>query len=332
MLPALAEDQFSRRRGYGDAQGKTAFNKPAFRGLRARKWLWRFLLGLCLCLPVFAQKVVVRQFTIRTEPGAVVWLDEVRRGVAGENGEIVVAARPGRHVLRVRAQGYREVTRPLAALPRGVLAVRLTASADSAELVFQQAENARERAGNAEERQKAAAFYRRTLQLRPRYAEAHVGLARVLSDLGEYDGALEQIELARAARRVYPEASAVEGRIYRAQSDEENAVAAFERAIKEARGYQPEAHTGLALLYEDKGQYEEAATAFETALAQLYDTEPLLYQLLGEVYEKLERYRDAVRVYEKYLQIAPNGKLAPAIRSVLDQLRRQAAEQDSPPA
>jgi tetratricopeptide (TPR) repeat protein len=294
---------------------------------------FRFLLVLwLLVIPAAAQKSVpVKSFVVRTQPNAVIWLDEVRRGTADAKGELKIAARPGRHVLRVRAAGYREVTRVLAVLPRAPLTVRLAATTDAAELAFQQAETAREKAAIPEERQKAAGLYRRALELRPKYAAAHVGLARLLADLGEYADALDHIEAARAVRPVYPEASAVEGRIYRADGDEESAVAAFRQSLREARNYQPEAHTGLALIYEENGQNEEAAAAFEMALAQLYDTEPLLYQLLGSVYEKLERYADAVQVYEKYLTLAPNGKLAPAVRSIIDQLRRQAAEQENPP-
>jgi tetratricopeptide (TPR) repeat protein len=300
--------------------------------LRRTKGLKIFATLALWALPLAAQttKNAVRSFTVRAQPAAIVWLDDVRRGVTNEKGELNVAAKPGRHILRVRAQGYREVTRPLAVLPGGVVAVRLTATTDSAELVFQQAEAARDKAQNADERQKAVALYRRALQLRALYPEASVGLARLLSDLGRHEEAFEQIDLARAERRNYAEASAVEGRVFRAQGDTEAAVESFQRAIKEARGYQPEARAGLALIYEEKSQYEDAAAEFETAIAQLYDTEPLLYQLLGEVYEKLEKYQDAVRVYEKYLQLAPNGRLAPAIRSTIDQLRRQAAEPDPP--
>ena len=281
--------------------------------------------------PKVAKDLAAKSLIIRSEPNAIVWLDEVRRGVTDDKGELVIAAKPGRHVLRVRAMGYKEVTRPLLALPRGPVAVRLTPSLDAAELVFQQAEAAREKAQTDDERKKAAGFYRRALALRRVYPAANVGLARILSDLGQHEDALEQIDLARVGRRVYPEASAVEGRVYRASGDEDEAVKSFQRALQEARGYQPEAQTGLALIYEEKGQYEDAANAFAAAHAQLYDSEPLLYQLLGAAYEKLEQYPLAVKAYEKYLQLAPNGKLAPAIRSTIDQLRRQAAEQSAPP-
>ena len=88
---------------------------------------------------------------------------------------------------------------------------------------------------------------------------------------------------------------------------------------------------GLARLFEDRGQYEGAAAEYEIAIKQLADSEPVIYQLLGAVYEKLEKYKEALAAYEKYLQLAPNGSLAPAIRSIIDQVRRQAAGQELKP-
>ena len=67
------------------------------------------------------------------------------------------------------------------------------------------------------------------------------------------------------------------------------------------------------------------------ALEQLSDSEPVIYQLLGAVYEKQQKYKDAVAAYEKYLQLAPNGSLAPALRSIIDQLRRDAEGQEIVP-
>ena len=277
--------------------------------------------------------VVAKSITLKTEPKAVVWLDEVRRGVTDESGQFEIAkVSPGRHTLRVRAAGFGERTLSLLPTERGIVSVKLTRTTDAAELAFQQAEEARERAANDEARREAAEFYRRALTLRPRYAAAHVGLARVLLDLNDYDGALDEVEEARRSRPGLAEASAVEGRILRASSQNAEAVVAYLRAIREARGFQPEAHTGLGIIYEEEGKYEEAATAFRKAVAQLSDTEPVLYELLGRVYERLEKYEEAVAAYEKYLALAPQGKLAPAIESVIEQLRKQAAEQSTPRA
>ncbi|HEX8162021.1 MAG TPA: tetratricopeptide repeat protein [Pyrinomonadaceae bacterium] len=272
-----------------------------------------------------------QKLSVRTEPQAVVWLDEVRRGVTDAAGQLElerIAA--GRHTLRVRASGFAERTLPLTAAQRGVVAVKLVRTTDAAELAFQQAETAREQATSAEARRAAVELYRRALDLRPRYAAAHVGLARLLLDLNETDAAFDEIEAARAARPVYPEAGAVEGRILREQGDAAAAIAAFQRAVREGRGFQPEAYTGLGLALEDKGRYEEAAAAFTKAIAQLADTEPVLYELLGRTYERLDKYKEAVAAYEKYLQLAPDGKLAPAIRSIIEQLRQQASGADIP--
>jgi predicted negative regulator of RcsB-dependent stress response len=270
-----------------------------------------------------------KSITLKTEPKAVVWLDEVRRGVTDESGQFEIAkVSPGRHALRVRAAGFAERTLSLLPAQRGAVNAPLTRTTDAAELAFQQAEEARERAASDDARREAAELYRRALALRPRFAVAHVGLARVLLDLNDHEGALEEVEAARQSRPGYAEASAVEGRILRASSQNEQAVEAYGRAIREARGFQPEAHTGLGIIYEEEGKYEEAAAAFLKAVAQLSDTEPVLYELLGRVYERQEKYKEAVAAYEKYLALAPNGKLAPAIESVIEQLRKQAAEQD----
>ena len=274
-----------------------------------------------------------RSIVVRTESKAVVWLDDVRRGVTDEAGRLtLLKVSAGRHTLRVRARGFRETSLAITPARRGAIEVKLARTTDEAELLFQQAEESRESARNDEARNQSAELYRRALKLRPRMASAHLGLARVLLDLNDYNTALEEINAARAARPVYPEASAVEGRILRMAADTGAAMDSFRRAIREGRGFQPEAHTGLALVLEEKGRYAEAVEEFRAAINQLSDTEPVLYQLLGAAYEKIEKYREAVQAYEKYLELAPEGTLAPAVRSILDQLRRQAAEQEGAPS
>jgi tetratricopeptide (TPR) repeat protein len=279
-----------------------------------------------------ASSASTKSLTINTEANAIVWLDEVRRGVTDSEGKLTlekVAA--GRHSLRVRASGFRERTLPLLPSQRGLIEVRLTRTTDEAELIFQQAESAREKAKDDESKRAAAELYRRAIKLRPAFPAAHVGLARILLDLNDYKKALGEIDEARVSRPIYAEASAVEGRIYRYAAFWDDAIASFRRAIREARGFQPEAHTGLALLLEEKGMNEEAAAEFRTAINQLSDSEPVIYQLLGAIYEKMEKYKEAVEAYDKYLQLAPEGNLAPAVRSVIDQLRKQAAEQSTQP-
>lgn len=285
----------------------------------------------------FAQRRVTApssspSLTIQSEPNAIVWLDEIRRGVTDSSGKLAITKiSSGRHVVRVRANGFKETTLPLLPGRRGNVVVRLVRTTDEAELLFQQAEEAREKAKDDESRKAAVELYRRALKLRSMYPAAHVGLARVLMDLNDYREALAEIEAARRSRPIYPEASAVEGRINREAAYTDEAARSFRRAISEAHGFQPEAHVGLARVFEDRGQYEEAAAEYEIAIKQLSDSEPVIYQLLGATYEKLQKYKEAVAAYEKYLELAPNGSLAPAVRSILDQVRREAAGQQLSP-
>jgi tetratricopeptide (TPR) repeat protein len=266
-----------------------------------------------------------RTLTIVTEPNAVVWIDEIRRGTVDAAGMLAqVRVSSGAHTLRARANGFKEITMPLPATQRGEIKVRLVRTTDEAELAFQQSETARETARDDEGRQKAADLYRQTLKLRPAYPAAHVGLARVLLDLNDTNGALAEIEAARRYRAVYPEASAVEGRIYREVGQSDEAVGSFNRAIRESHGFQPEAHVGIGRVYEDKGQYDLAAREFRIAINQLSDTEPIIYQMLGAAYEKSGNNREAIAAYENYLRLAPNGSLAPAVLSIVEQLKSQA--------
>jgi len=268
-----------------------------------------------------------RTLTVLTEPNApsaIVWLDEIRRGATDNDGKLAqIKVSSGAHTLRMRAAGFKEITMPVTAVQRGEIKVRLVRTTDEAELIFQQAETARETAKDDESRQKAVDLYRRTIQLRPAFPAAHVGLARVLLDLNDTSGALAEIEAARRDRPVYPEASAVEGRIYRESAQTDEAIGSFNRSIRESRGFQPEAHVGIGRVYEEKGQYDLAAREFQIAIDQLSDTEPIIYQLLGAAYEKAGKNKEALVAYENYLRLAPNGSLAPAVRSIVEQLREQ---------
>jgi tetratricopeptide (TPR) repeat protein len=263
--------------------------------------------------------------TITSEPNAVVWIDEIRRGTTDASGKLTVTkVSAGRHSVRVRANGFKETTAAL--LPgRRALAVKLITTTDPAELKFQEAETAREKARDQTAQQNAADLYREAIKLRPAFAAAQVGLARVLMDLNQFKEAHAAIEAARRTRPSYAEASAVEGRIFREEAFDDDAIRSFRRSIREAGGMQPEAYVGMAKVYEDKGQFAEAVAQYKMALAQLSDSEPVIYQMLGAAYERIEKPKEAVVAYEKYLELAPNGSYAAAIRSILQQLKREAA-------
>src|SRR5688572_20032253 len=285
------------------------------RAIRVCLWLIFVPLG------VHAQPAAL---TITTEPNALVWIDEVRRGTTDASGKLTISKlSPGRHTVRVRANSFKEATAVL--LPgRRTLTVKLVGTSDPAVLMFQQAEKAREQARDDASRQNAAELYREALKNPPPNAAARVGLARVLLDLNKFKEARAEIDAARKIRPVYPEASAVEGRIYREEGFTDDAIRSFRRSIREAKGFQPEAHVGLARVYEEKGDFALAIAELRKALAQLDDSEPVIYQMLGAAYEKVNKPKEAIAAYENYLQLAPNGSYAAALRSILNQLKREA--------
>ena len=273
-----------------------------------------FAILLLLVVPsIYAQA----SLTITTEPNAIVWIDEIKRGVTDASGKLTLTKVPaGRHSVRVRANGFKETTAAL--LPgRRALAVKLVTTTDPAELKFQEAESS--------SREKAAELYREAIKLRPAFPAAQVGLARVLMSLNEFKEAHAAIDAARRTRPAYAEASAVEGRIYREEAFDDDALRSFRRSIREAGGVQPEAYVGMAKVLEDKGRFAEAIVEYKKALAQLSDSEPVIYQMLGAAYERVEKPKEAVVAYEKYLELAPTGSYAAAIRSILEQLKREAA-------
>jgi tetratricopeptide (TPR) repeat protein len=284
-------------------------------------------LGFAVLLFLLAAPAVRAQsaLTITSEPNAIVWIDEIRRGTTDASGKLTLPkVSAGRHSVRVRAQGFKEATAAL--LPgRRALAVKLVTTTDPAELKFQEAEAAREKARDQTAQENAAGLYREAIKLRPAFPAAQVGLARVLMDLNQFKEAHAAIDAARRTRPAYAEASAVEGRIYREEAFDDDAIRSFRRAIREGGGVQPEAYVGTAKVYEDKGQFAEAIVEYKKALAQLSDSEPVIYQMLGAAYERVEKPKEAVTAYEKYLELAPNGSYAAAIRSILTQLKREAA-------
>jgi tetratricopeptide (TPR) repeat protein len=272
--------------------------------------------------------------TITTEPNSTVWIDEVRFGTTDTAGKISIKNLGGtRHIIKVRADGFKETAKAITQ-PQGEVKVALLKTTDASELAFQEAERML-----SNDRQKAADAYRTAIKLRPGYTAAYIGLARVLSDSGDHDGALATI---RDLRRIAPgnaEASAVEGRIYRDSGDEVKAIAAFKRSITQGRGIQPEAYTGLGLLYKEKAEaagaagdfdgeaanYSEAASDLSAAIKQLAGAPDavIIYQLLGLVYEKQKKFDDAIRVYNEFLQRFPDSNDAPTVRSFIEQIRKQ---------
>ncbi len=287
----------------------------------------------------FAQTAAVRQLTIVSEPGTAVWINDVKFGEVGDDGRLDVRTKAaGRSMIRVRAAGFKEVTLALTPARTGEVKIDLTKTTDAAELAFQEAERL-----STLDREKAEAAYRQALKTKPNYAAAAVALARLLSDARKYEQAREAIRAARKLTPANAELSAIEGRVLKEAGAENEAIAAFERAIKEGAGFQPEAHTGLGLLYKDRAEllgaegdfdgedraYALATKHLRTGADQLFGSPdaPVVHQLLGLVYEKQREYKKAIEVYEEFLALYPDSIEATAVASFIVQLKKQLEDQ-----
>jgi tetratricopeptide (TPR) repeat protein len=262
---------------------------------------------------------------VKTAPGATVWVDSVRYCCVPASGELTIKnLRAGTRVVRARLKGKREIAERVTLLAGAHRRLELSLSlpADEAELRYQTAEELRERGDQTA----AIKAYREAIRLRGgRYAAARTGLARSLMASEQYEEAVAEAQ--RAARErsgPSPEAHTVIANTQRAQGLYEEALTSYRTALAQARDFSPEAHTGVALTYEELNRPAEAIKHFRLAAAQSNDTEPVIYFLLGNLLEREQRTREAIEAYEKYLQLEPQGRNAPAVRSMLKQLRREA--------
>lgn len=277
----------------------------------------------------------MRSITVQTEPKAKIWIDGVLYGTASDSGKLSVnTVPPGRKTLRVRADGFKEATKVLLPTQGGSVDIPLTRTTDEAELAFQEAE----RFGTVD-RQKAIAAYEQAAKLKPTFAEAYLGLARMYSDTGEISKAEKAIAAARRLKPTLAEASAIEGRIYKAVGEDAKAIASFKRAIREGSGFQPEAYAGLGLFYKEKAEeygsegdfaqesanYAEAAKNLSLAIKQLSGAPDsvVLYQFLGLVYEQQKKPDKAIAVYEEFLRLFPGHPETSAFESFITQLKKQ---------
>jgi tetratricopeptide (TPR) repeat protein len=278
--------------------------------------------------------------TISTEPGAKIWVDGVLYGTASKSGTLKLTnLTPTRKTIRVRADGFKELQKAVVPTQAEQISLSLTKTTDEAELAFQEAERFA-----TVDRAKAVQAYQRALKMRPGYAEAHIGLARLYTETGEVDKAEKAITAARRAKPGLAEVSAIEGRIFKGVDEEAKAIASFKRAIREGSGFQPEAYAGLGILYKEKAEgfgaagdydreaanYAESAKHLSTAIKQLGGAPDavVLYQFLGLVYEQQKKPEKAIAVYEEFLKAFPDHPESAAFESFIVQLKKEAARQN----
>lgn len=262
--------------------------------------------------------------TIQALPGTTVYLNDVRRGTTDAQGRLILSpVEPGRYRVRATKLGRRDFHTGLIVRPGASLRVRAVQPilTDKAELSRQRADDLREKKAH----EAAVAEYTRALAARRGpFPRARIGLARSLLALERYEEAAAQVRRAlRETKGQSVEGRIVLGNILRAEGLYEDAVAEYRRALRQAGNFSPEAHTGLALALDEMGEHAEAIHHLRIAIRQNADTEPVLYYLLGKMLQTDGKTAEAIAAYEKFLELAPQSEIAPAIRSVVEQLRKE---------
>jgi tetratricopeptide (TPR) repeat protein len=150
--------------------------------------------------------------------------------------------------------------------------------------------------------EEAIKAYAKAIELRPFYAEAHVGLGDALAAKGEVDPAVTAYQKGLEYNPMNAKVHVSLGKIYYSEKGlYYESVTAYKKAIDLDPGYL-DARMGLAEVYEDKGLYKEAIEEYRKVVDADAKNTGALYNL-ALVYEKVDP-KEAVSLWERYIGLA----------------------------
>jgi adenylate cyclase len=148
----------------------------------------------------------------------------------------------------------------------------------------------------------AVEAYQKAIELRPFYAEAHVGLGDARAAKGDVDAAISSYQKALTFNAVNPRVHMSLGKIYYMEKGlYYESVQAYKRAI-ELDGQSVDARMGLGEVYEDKGLWAEAAAEYQKVIELDNKHTGAMYNL-AIVYEKTDP-KEAISQWERYIALA----------------------------
>jgi len=148
----------------------------------------------------------------------------------------------------------------------------------------------------------AVEAYGKAIELRPFFADAHVGLGDARAAKGDIDGAVKAYQQALVYNPVNPKVHMSLGKIYYSEKGlYYEAVNAYKKAI-DLDPSSVEARMGLGEVYEDKGLYKEAIGEYRHVVELDGKHTGAMYNL-ALVYEKVDP-REAMAQWERYIALA----------------------------
>lgn len=150
--------------------------------------------------------------------------------------------------------------------------------------------------------EEAIKAYSKAIELRPFYADAHVGLGDARAAKGDVDAAISSYQKALTFNAVNPRVHMSLGKIYYMEKGlYYESVQAYKRAI-ELDGQSVDARMGLGEVYEDKGLWAEAADEYQKVIELDNKHTGAMYNL-AIVYEKTDP-KEAIAQWERYIALA----------------------------
>ena len=150
----------------------------------------------------------------------------------------------------------------------------------------------------------AVACYRRALELKPDYAEAHNNLGNALKDQGKLDEAVACYRRALELKPDYAEAHNNLGNALKEQGKLDEAVACYRRALELKPDY-AEAHNNLGDALKDQGKLDEAVACYRRAL-ELKPDYAEAHNNLGNALKDQGKLDEAVACYRRALELKPD--------------------------
>ena len=146
--------------------------------------------------------------------------------------------------------------------------------------------------------------YKKSLAIKPDYAEAHNNLAGTLQELGQLHDAVKSYEQALSIKPGFPEAHNNLGNVLKDLGQLNAAVKSFKKAIVIKPDY-VEAHYSLGTTFQELGQLDDAVKSYKEVVVIQPDFSEI-HNNLGVILNKLNQNDDALKSLERAVDIKPD--------------------------
>lgn len=146
-------------------------------------------------------------------------------------------------------------------------------------------------------------YYKKAIELDPKYIDAYNGWAYSLFDEGKYEEAEEIFKKAYKLDPNYAYTSHYWGMNMEAQGKIDSAVMMYEKAIELDPSYD-DVHTSYGNTLYKQNKYDEAIDHFDKAI-ELNPVSATAYSGLANVYYKQNKYPEALDMFKKSIELNP---------------------------